>query len=725
MILWIKSQVDFVNFFNYLGSQMQYPRILVVTSCTGEKHFSPTQQLILEDFKKPERLQQKEAELAEFACKASQMYTGQQHLRTMEGVEQLRKGLEQKVVDVMILSAGYGLIHEDKIIFPYEVTFNTMKGYEVDEWANFIGVHEAFEQAISNYDLVFMLLGDNYLRSLRLPVLTRPEQTLICLASKKSSSYIKGLSAKTFILSLSNEEAKRYSYGLVGLKGFLFKLFAQSVVNKPELLQKVYENPEAFTQAIEGQATQLELPLDLQKVEVKKVQKKSSKKTKSDEDIEELEESEGSDFLPIPDLPPAPNIHLGMKYFIPEWDDTVDPNYDFLNDILTPGRDTYKDEVYAHEIFSKPNYDGILVSKYIVDKTKKKKVKIDEDGIHKYIRFPGQVMGDCGAFGYIKEEVPPYNSEQVLDYYHRGGFNYGVSVDHLIVGPFAEPGIREKRYELTIKNAEDFLQKHRSGGYEFTPMGSIQGWSPETYADSVKDYIAMGYEYIALGGLVRSTSKKIIEVLKAVSPHLTSNTRLHLFGVARINAIPAFRHLGVNSFDSASPLRRAWLGSGDNYKSLVGEKYAAIRVPPVDGHGVRVKRLLEAGVAKRETLKDLEQNALKALRAFDAGKLSLEETLEIVLAYDELVELPRDGRADPEAQAKRRAKHEIMYGKLLKDTPWKTCDCPICQDVKVEVAIFRGNNRNRRRGFHNTYVFYHTFKGLLEKLSNCDAINVE
>jgi len=24
----------------------------------------------------------------------------------------------------------------------------------------------------------------------------------------------------------------------------------------------------------------------------------------------------------------------------------------------------------------------------------------------------------------------------------------------------------------------------------------------------------------------------------------------------------------------------------------------------------------------------------------------------------------------------------------------------------VEVAIFRGNNRNRRRGFHNTRVFY-------------------
>ncbi len=114
----------------------------------------------------------------------------------------------------------------------------------------------------------------------------------------------------------------------------------------------------------------------------------------------------------------------------------------------------------------------------------------------------------------------------------------------------------------------------------------------------------------------------------------------------------------------------------------------------------------------------MEQNALKALREFDAGNLSLDKTLETVLAYDELVELPRDGKADPKAQAKRRAMHEVMYRKLLEDAPWKTCDCPICREFGVEVVIFRGNNRNRRRGFHNTYVFYKRFKALLEKLNS-------
>lgn len=159
-----------------------YPRILIITSCTGEKRFKPTNQLKLEEFKDLGVLESRSDELAEFACKASQMYTGQQHLRAMEGVERLRKSFGQEVVDVMILSDGYGLISEDKVIAPYEVTFNTMKGYEVDEWAKFLRIHEAFEQAIASYDLVFMLLGDNYLRSLRLPVTAKPEQTLIFLA---------------------------------------------------------------------------------------------------------------------------------------------------------------------------------------------------------------------------------------------------------------------------------------------------------------------------------------------------------------------------------------------------------------------------------------------------------------------------------------------------------------------------------------------------------------
>lgn len=683
---------------------MCQPRVLVVTSCTGEKRYKPENQLTLEDFKDSARLQQREASLAQFACLAGQIYTGQQHLRVMEGVQLLRQSMGQESVDVVILSAGYGLIPEDKTIVPYEVTFNTMKGDEVDVWAKFLGIRQAFEQAIVGYDLVFMLLGENYLRSLCLPVETCSNQTFIFLASSKSSNYIQDLAAKTFVLPLSNADAKHYRYGLVGLKGFLFKRFAECVVREGALLQKVYDKPEIFVQIVNSEPVQLEIPLGLPEVNLSP---KSLKKPR-------IGKSEDKELIPIPDLPPAPNLHFGMQYFIPEWNDRVDPGYDFLTDTLTAGRDPYKDDIYAHEIYSAPNYNGILVSKGIVESSKTKKVQIEEVGIHKFIRFSGSVMGDCGAFGYINQEVPPYNTKEILEYYQRIGFDYGVSIDHLIVGPFAELGMREKRYDLTIKNAEEFIQKHRTGGYTFTPIGAVQGWSPESYAEAVQAYIEMGYEYIALGGLARTPSKQILEILKTIHPHLTSQTRMHLFGVGRLNAVPVFRHLGVTSFDSASPLRKAWLDSAANYHTFDGKTYAAIRIPRVDGAGVRIKRLLEAGVSDRKTLKRLEENALHTLREFDAGRVTLESTLSSLLDLDELLELPRNGKVNPQEKARRLGRHAQMYRELLADQPWKKCDCVICQEIGIEVVIFRGNDRNRRRGFHNTYIFHKRFNALLE-----------
>ncbi|WP_413167739.1 DUF6884 domain-containing protein [Capilliphycus salinus ALCB114379] len=175
-------------------------------------------------------------------------------------------------MDVVILSAGYGLISEQRAIAPYEVTFNTMKGREIDEWAEVLKIHEEFEKIVESYDLVFFLLGENYLRALSLPVKTEPSQTFIFLASKGSLPYIQELKAKTFILQLSNAEAKRYSYGLVGLKGFLFKQFAEVAKETPQLLERVTSVPEYFEEIInkvgEGantpeESVQLELPLGL------------------------------------------------------------------------------------------------------------------------------------------------------------------------------------------------------------------------------------------------------------------------------------------------------------------------------------------------------------------------------------------------------------------------------------------------------------------------------
>jgi len=56
------------------------------------------------------------------------------------------------------------------------------------------------------------------------------------------------------------------------------------------------------------------------------------------------------------------------------------------------------------------------------------------------------------------------------------------------------------------------------------------------------------------------------------------------------------------------------------------------------------------------------------------------------------------------------------YQDTLRSRPWEKCDCPICREYGVEVCIFRGNDRNRRRGFHNTRRFYDEFEEDLPKI---------
>ena len=478
-----------------------------------------------------------------------------------------------------------------------------------------------------------------------------------------------------------------------------------------------------------------------------------------------------------------------MKYFIPEWDDRVDPDYDFITDTITPDRDPYVHDVYAHEIYGTPNYDGILVSKSVIEENQTKKARIRAIGIHRHVRVPRNfpVMGDCGAFNYLENEVPPYETGETVEFYETLDFDFGVSIDHLIIpghlkkmvhavlspngderridpseferlkqegmpvakgrfGPrdlfevgahlvsYEEDDLTEgkRRWKLTLRNAAEFIEVHRKKTCRFTPIAGCQGYDIASQVEMFRQQQAMGYDYIALGGLVRSKTVEILELLEEINKHRKSGVRIHVFGVARPEAISSFVKAGVDSIDSARFLRQAWLSATSNYytgdtvryaQSLNGGgkassgaeeeldpkwRYAALRVPPLQREGG--ESLTKKGsqlIAKGWTLEKLRQEeakALAALRAFDAGEATIDETLSAVLVYDQLM------GGDP--------RNESHYRRVLEDRPWNRCPCPICKAAGIDVIIFRRNNRNRRRGFHNTWWFYQLFSELTSSPHN-------
>lgn len=368
-----------------------------------------------------------------------------------------------------------------------------------------------------------------------------------------------------------------------------------------------------------------------------------------------------------------------VRYFIPDWDDRVDPDFDFITE-ASPNTG-WEREAYAHELFDEPPYDGILVSKVVEEKSRQRRERLRRMGVHGALRVPPDfpVLGDCGAFGYIDQKTPPYSVEEVCDYYTAGGFTLGVSVDHLI--PTADHPDRDLRYRITLENAQAFLQEHRRRRLPWIPVGAVQGWDPESYAEAASATARMGYRLLALGGLVRASTAEIMDILNAVSRVLPEDVRLHLFGLSREALLPHLRAHRVASVDSASALRQAWLSPDQNYHTPEGA-YCAVRVPQSGTRG------RPADGAK------LEKRLLHLLHAYDRREVPLNAVMESLTDYTRLM--------TPDFPPKRLEKMQ----KTLEDRPWERCPCAICRSAGIDVVIFRGNNRNRRRGFHNTWVLY-------------------
>jgi hypothetical protein len=400
-----------------------------------------------------------------------------------------------------------------------------------------------------------------------------------------------------------------------------------------------------------------------------------------------------------------------MRFFFPDSQDQIDPSFDMATEERSETRVRQRDDLYAHETLEGIPYDGMLVSKAIVDGlggagryTFAQRHRLYRVGIRRFFRLDEpafahlETLGDCGAFTYVAEDVPPYSVDEVIDFYEGCGFDLGISVDHVILGYLDTsaqlPRVAEvpeewpARQALTLELASAFHRQVVERRCHFTPLGVAQGWDPGSYAHAVCELQRMGYTRIALGGMVPLKTPEILRCLEAVDDIRLPSTQLHLLGVTRTEHVEAFGLFGVTSFDSTSPFRQAFKDDHDNL--YAGEQaYSAIRVPQVDGNA-RVKRQILAGQIDQRAALELERRCLDLLTSFDHGTVATADVLDGVEEYDQLLGV----------RVRRAA-----YEETLEASPWKSCPCGICATAGIHVAIFRGTERNKRRGFHNLFVF--------------------
>lgn len=414
-----------------------------------------------------------------------------------------------------------------------------------------------------------------------------------------------------------------------------------------------------------------------------------------------------------------PLLPLGSSrpiYFLPDWDDFLDVEFDFEADRFSSSDRRNRKEAHSISLMRPRRLcDGVLVSlaqhmgaKGMLKRfepTSMESLAPSSVREHFELALDQFAFGDCGAFSYVNEDRPIVTVEQAVALYDLYDFDLGASVDHIPVGAIeTDEGIRQLSVEernarvlLTRDNADRFLRVHSERKAGFIPVGVIQGLAPEDYAAQIGDYLDMGYECLAFGGLVPRSDVEIAEIIKHATSRLKEMPRrpwIHLLGIFRPKLQSLFRSAGIDSFDSATYFRKSWLRSGQNYLSADGNWYAAIRVPP--SHDPRtLKRLLSSGHTLSE-IEAKESAALAALRAYDRGSLDIESCLKAVLDYDKLLD-----RAELISPTLVHA-----YRRTLNERPWRRCDCPMCQRLGIDIVIFRGLNRNKRRGAHNTLMLY-------------------
>lgn len=233
-------------------------KILVITSCTSTKKHKPDNQLQIEDFCSPNRLAERTADLKPYEVPAAKMYTGQQHKLVLEGLEQVRGDCAESDIDLSIISAGYGLLRADEPIVPYDVTFTGLRVKELRARSDILGIHRKVGNLIKGYELVFLLLGKEYVDALKLPFEDPSEGTQIFLAPPSWNQRIRRLASSHRHIhvvcteaDLTNQLSGASKYNL---KGFLFKKVCEAVCRDGlNLFEEIRQNPQMIRDiALEG-----------------------------------------------------------------------------------------------------------------------------------------------------------------------------------------------------------------------------------------------------------------------------------------------------------------------------------------------------------------------------------------------------------------------------------------------------------------------------------------
>src|SRR3546814_16193988 len=131
--------------------------------------------------------------------------------------------------------------------------------------------------------------------------------------------------------------------------------------------------------------------------------------------------------------------------------------------------------------------------------------------------------------------------------------------------------------------------------------------------------------------------------------------------------------------------------------------YTAIRGPQARENN-KLKAKARRGGLNQETALHLETAALNAVRKYVTGKLSIEKTLDHVLAYWKALNWREDH--DEASQQRLLCKQRDIYRRTPTDQPRCNCHCRVCREARGDTCLSSSRNHNKKPGRHNLHVSY-------------------
>ncbi|MHA2358784.1 MAG: hypothetical protein ACXAB5_00790 [Candidatus Thorarchaeota archaeon] len=206
-------------------------RVLVVGSCGKRKLHKSPKQPKCQNIDSHHRIDYWKQRFSYLCTPARDMYIGPQSTELVKGVDLLRT-IPNVEVQLVIVSAGFGILQEQDLVPPYDCSFTNMKMSEVRKRSEDLELQSSLMHLINkNFDLVYLALGKRYLVALGKNAFMKIQTPVIVFHDQESKYLIRIPCSGKTVKAFSNRGHK--IHGVVGFKGDLLRVLTRYALEQP------------------------------------------------------------------------------------------------------------------------------------------------------------------------------------------------------------------------------------------------------------------------------------------------------------------------------------------------------------------------------------------------------------------------------------------------------------------------------------------------------------